>query len=360
MEWIVLILFVAAGVQMYRLKKNPELKAKYDKENKETIESLKSVFKPSKKENTTTVSLKVENIEDDTGDNFEGWFYDEVEDYVPINKTFKIKYKDGNGNITNREIYIKKFGKASFGGFILAHCFLRDANRTFRTDRILECIDGETGEYIKDTSNYLQEIYFNSEAYKEFQEQQKRREEKEIASNYLSEFLNKYDNLLKILVYIVRCDGSYNSREKAIIKELFENLEDDNELLTDKMLHKVLLDYTLPSIQAFKINLDKFIKENKYPQIDLVDIAANIISTQSTVHPNEQEVLDYFTKKFNIKNIDKKLKHDPKTNYDGITCPHCNSNYVHKKDKRIFKNHTNQRYQCQECNKIFSLKIEDE
>lgn len=52
MEWIVLILFVAAGVQMYRLKKNPELKAKYDKENKETIESLKSAFKPSKKEKT--------------------------------------------------------------------------------------------------------------------------------------------------------------------------------------------------------------------------------------------------------------------------------------------------------------------
>lgn len=56
MEWILLILFIVAIVQMYRIKKNPELKAKYDKENKEAIESLKSAFKPSKKEeikNTT-------------------------------------------------------------------------------------------------------------------------------------------------------------------------------------------------------------------------------------------------------------------------------------------------------------------
>ncbi len=65
MEWIVLILFVAAGVQMYRLKKNPELKAKYDKENKETIESIKNVFKPSKKEeNGISFEVNVTSMKD--------------------------------------------------------------------------------------------------------------------------------------------------------------------------------------------------------------------------------------------------------------------------------------------------------
>ncbi len=307
--------------------------------------------KKRKKEKTNQIKTKVKIEEKD---NFEGWFYDEVENYVPINKTFNIKYKDGNGNITKREIYINKYGKASFGGFILAHCFLRDENRTFRADRILECIDCETGEYIKDISKYLQEIYFNSQEYKNFLEQQKKKEEKEIANNYLDEFLNKYDNLLKILVYIVRCDGTYNSREKAIIKELFEKLEDNNELLTDKMLHKVLLDYTLPTIQSFKINVDKFIKENKFPQLNLINIVHNIFSTQKIIHSNEQEILEYFGKKFDVKNIYKELE------VSAVLCPYCNSSYVHKKDKRIFKNHTNQRYQCQKCKKIFSLKVNNE
>ena len=335
MEWIVLILITAAGIQFYKKRK------------------------ASKTENSN-INIKVGKFSEKEKDSFEGWFYEEVNEYIPINKTFKIKYKDAKESITNREIYINKFGKASFGDFILAFCFLRDENRTFRTDRILECIDGETGEYIKDVSKYLEEIYFNSDAYKEFQELQKRREEKEISKKYLDDFLSKYDNLLKILVYIVRCDGTYNAKEKAIIKELFENLEENNELLTDKILHKILLDYTIPTIQSFKSNVDKFIKENKYQQINLVDIAANIISTQSVIHPSEQEILDYFSKKFNIKNINEKLEYEPKINLSSIACPHCNSNYVHKKDKRIFKNHTNQRYQCQECNKIISLKIENE
>ena len=42
------------------------------------------------------------------------------------------------------------------------------------------------------------------------------------------------------------------------------------------MLHKVLLDYTLPSIELFKINVDKFIKENKYPQLNLINYYHNI------------------------------------------------------------------------------------
>jgi uncharacterized membrane protein YwzB len=324
MELIILILIISVIVYFYKKKR--------------------------KKKKVYQIVSRVQNKEND---NFEGWFYDEVQNYVPINKTFKIKYKDGNGNTTKREIYINKYGKASFGGFILAHCFLRDENRTFRADRVLECIDCETGEYIKDVSKYLQEIYFNSQEYKDFVEQQKKKEEKEIANNYIDEFLNKYDNLLKILVYVVRCDGTYNSREKAIIKELFEKLEDGQELLTDKMLHKVLLDYTLPSIELFKINVDKFIKENKYPQLNLINIVHNIISTQKSIHSNEQEILEYFEKKFDIQDIHE----EPGVNT--LLCPYCNSSYVHKKDKRIFKNHTNQRYQCQECKKIFSLKVED-
>lgn len=276
MEWLVLILIVAAGVRFYKKRKISNQDNILIKENK---------------------SFEVKKYYDKDSDNFEGWFYEEVEDYIPIKKSFKIKYKDGKDNITNREIYINKFGKAPFGGFILAHCSLRNGNRTFRTDRITECIDIESGEYINDISRYLEDIYLNSEEYKNYQELKRKREDREVSKKYIDEFLNRYDNLLKILIYIVRCDGTYNAKEKAIIKELFEDLEEDNELLTDKILHKILLDSPIPTNRSFKINVDKFIKENKYPQINLIDIAQNIISTQKNIHPNEQEILNYFSKK---------------------------------------------------------------
>lgn len=257
--------------------------------------------KKKKKYNRSTVTFETTFSKSTTKldkDSFEGWFYDEVKDYISINKYYKIKYKDANNNLTNRKIYIKKYGNSSFGGFILAHCELRNENRTFRIDRILECIDDETGEFIENISLYFQNIYLNSEEYKNKIENEKYKQEKEISQKYHDEFLAKYNTLLKIIIYLVRCDGSFNAKEKAIIKELFENLEEDNKLLTDKFLNKVLSNISLPTERIFKISVNKFIKENLYPNIDLVELSNNIIATQKTIHPSEEEALKFIIEKY--------------------------------------------------------------
>jgi len=234
--------------------------------------------------------------ESDDKDSFEGWFYEDVYDYIDCKKTFKLKYKDAKGKVTNRTIDMYRLGEISEGFFILAYCRLRNENRTFRTDRMLECIDMETGECISDIKQYFSDLYYNSEQYKEIKEWREKQEEKAIQEEYYEEFMQKYAVLLKVLMYIVRCDGTFNQREKAIVREIFENLENNNELMTDKMLNRIYKNVDMPSYKSFQHSVSKLLND-KSIGIDLLQITKNIIATQKNIHENEEQVLKYLENK---------------------------------------------------------------
>jgi len=42
-----------------------------------------------------------------------------------------------------------------------------------------------------------------------------------------------------------------------------------------------------------------------------------------------------------------------------INCPQCNSTHLNKKGKRTLQNKIVQRYQCQSCNRIFTIPLDD-
>ncbi len=83
-------------------------------------------------------------------------------------------------------------------------------------------------------------------------------------SIYEGEFQEKHATLLKVIFYIVRADSTFNKQEKVIVKELFEKLEENNQYLTDRFLEYVYRKLKVTSIQAFKLNVNKFLKSNEY------------------------------------------------------------------------------------------------
>lgn len=332
------------------------------KENKSRQEKDKKTLSPINLKMTVTKNYgsngyEIEHYEENK-DSFEGWFYDEVPDYMELDKVLRIKYKDANEKVTERTIRVRKFGKAYFGGFILSHCYMRESSRTFRTDRILECVDNDTGEVIADVSQYLINIYKSTPRYKQMIK-------KEQEAEYYYMFTKKYEVLLKVLAYIVKCDGTYNVKEKAIVKELFDELEKDNELLTDKMLTKVFKDTPLPTFRSFQVNVTKLISNNEF-EFNIVEFSENVIATQRSVHSREAELLLYLEKKFSIDGLSsrvyekvKGIKAEQKKYFKSDkVCPNCKSDHVTKKGQRVLKKGKIQRYQCQGCAKVFSEEID--
>jgi len=306
LNFIALAIVAYALYRLYVYFRYPE---KFEKQKQQARAKLKEDLKKIKNSISDTddtnddVSFEL-NVEtfysNSNNDSFEGWFYEDVYDYIDYKKTFKIKYKDAKGNVTRRTIDMYKIGEIEDGFFILAHCRLRKGNRTFRTDRMLECIDMDTGEVLYDIDTYFSELYYNSDEYEEIKEWRKREEEREIKEEYYEEFMQKYAVLLKVLMYIVRCDGTFNQREKAIIREIFENLENNNDLLTDKMLNRVYKNVDMPTYKSFQNSVSKLLKDESI-DIDLIDIAKNIIATQKSVHENEEQLLKYLENKLSNK-----------------------------------------------------------
>lgn len=72
---------------------------------------------------------------------------------------FEITYADADGVITERVIRVQEVRGENGFTYIDAHCFLADAKRTFRGDRILSMKNHRTGEQIRDPSKFFAMFY---------------------------------------------------------------------------------------------------------------------------------------------------------------------------------------------------------
>lgn len=211
-------------------------------------------------------------------DHWEGSFWD-VTDPRTVHAKLRFGYTDGAGKQTERRVAVSRFGGLGPDTLVIGRCHTRNATRTFRADRIESCIDEETGEVIEDVRLYLQEKYDASPE-----------KTKEILFN--SEF-----DVLRIMLFIGKADGQLRAAEKTVIRNACVAITNDNRL-TDEMIDDMFSGMGVPSIQAFRLAVGRLAKRDPATQAILVSAAEKIIATQKTIHPAEQEALDYMRKRF--------------------------------------------------------------
>lgn len=214
---------------------------------------------------------------DSDRDNWEGSFW-EVQDPFPVKAALRIDYEDATGRRTQRTVDVRQCGPYLDCSLLIAHCRLRNATRTFRTDRILRCIDEETGEIVSDVQSYLRNRY---EASPEF------------ARDKL--FDEEYDTL-RILLYVGKADGQLRAAERAIIRDTCRVLAADSRI-TDDLIDEMFAALDVPTIHAFKLAVGRLSKAPSAGRMALVKAAEDIVATQKTVHPAEQEALEYMRKR---------------------------------------------------------------
>ncbi len=280
----------------------------------------------------------------------EGYFYGKVDENLiaDINHDFHILYEGG----IEFDAAVIRLGKEKFTNryFLLIRNLENDEFAGLYVDKIIEMFDLETGESILNLQKYFDDIYEKELL------RQRERERKRIQKENIEKFIDEYSDLLKALVYIAKSDGTLNAKEKSILIETLENFDSsvqDPAKIIDKVVKNHLY---FTSYNSFAYHMKKII--DKYSEIDFLDYAEKIISTQKKIHTDEQKILDYLSKAYNREyslNYEKEFKAN-----HGVNCPHCHSKHTIKKGKREYKDHINQRYECQECGKIFSIKQEKE
>lgn len=109
----------------------------------------------------------------------------------------KIKYKDQEGNISER--WIDVCGSEGDGDTLLhCYCWKHKEPRQFRTSRILECVTDE-GTFIDKPGIYFKTLF------------------KDSPFNHLERLLKERKELFTILVFLARMDGAFRKAEKDFI-----------------------------------------------------------------------------------------------------------------------------------------------
>ncbi|OCL99532.1 hypothetical protein AAX29_00573 [Aliarcobacter thereius] len=273
-----------------------------------------------------------------------------------------LHYRKENGEISNRTVDVTSYKKTDFAdsSYIYGYCHLRNEYRTFRVDRIKSLADGKTGEIIKDIKSYFIKKYESSIYYK------------------MDCLFEKYKEIFRVLFYIAKADGSYLKAEKIVIRDAVRKLTNDSSL-TDENIDDMMSMLDVPTFNAFKVDV-KIINKKKL-SIDIFKIALDIVNTQNKVHTKEREALEYMAENLDnvskddivykadlveqlkkqkaLEKLEKEIKYKDRISEPKKECIGCNSKNTLKKGTRRLKNHSMQRYQCNDCGKVFSEKIEE-
>jgi tellurite resistance protein len=250
-----------------------------------------SATSPSPKLKQYEIPIKITVSYDDSGygrqprenidkDEWEGSFW-EVAQPLPAKAKLRLNYTDGAGRKTERTVDVRQFGTLGTNSLLIGHCNMRDATRTFRSDRIESCIDEETGEIVSDVRLHLQTKYDQSP---------------DSAKDQLLD--GEYDTL-RVLLYVGKADGQLRAAEKSVIRDTCIQITDDSRL-TDSAIDDLLANLDVPTLQAFKLAVGRLAKRDQAAQTVVMTAAEKIVATQKTVHQAEQEALDYMRKRFAI------------------------------------------------------------
>jgi hypothetical protein len=207
--------------------------------------------------------------------------YRDVYDQFDFSYKLRIGYIDGDGKSTKRDITVNSVEMYNGDGSLGAYCHLRKGQRTFKMDRITECVDLETGEFIDDVYKYLKSKYEQS------------------PDKTLRDFAQNQQDILRVLEYIARADGQFRKEERLLIYDALRKLANDDRITDD--MFKNAMEYTdSMSAQAYKLAITRLSSKSDHIKQIINNTAKAIVATQKTVHSSEQEALDYITKKWGI------------------------------------------------------------
>ena len=209
-------------------------------------------------------------------DAWEGAFYD-VPAQRSSNKMVRIRYRDGSGSATERVVHVRAFEPQGRDGLVIGRCYLRNATRTFRFDRMARVVDEETGEIIPDLQKALNTEWEASPA------------------PIMDKLFDEHRDVLKLLLYMAKADGSMRAAEVKVIAQHCAALTGD-ERITPELVKALLRSVDVPTIVGFTRTYNKLRRERPEVAQGAAQACKAIVATQKSVHPAEQAALDVLDK----------------------------------------------------------------
>lgn len=193
---------------------------------------------------------------------------------LPAKGRYQINYEDQRGLKTERDIEVKRVHECGGKYAIDAHCFLRNAHRSFLGERITKAINLDSGEIVEDLAG---------DEIAQYGESGEGRALSAIDKEWMG---------IAVLVFVCRADGQMRKAERAIVAEYLKRHCPDVQL-DDTDLDSAIKALGEPDHKEFKrIVRDLKAAGERDRLTDLLDCAKRIVGTQKNVAPMEKAALE--------------------------------------------------------------------
>lgn len=189
-----------------------------------------------------------------------------------VGMDFSLKYENVKGEKTKRIMTLNTVEKSDAGDWSMkGHCHKRNAERTFRADRIHELTHMGTGEIFADAQVFLAGL---------------------VGASPVSKTLRAAMPSLQVLAFLAWCDGDFHKRERAVIEEWAARFVKDKPEADRVEAHADLAKFMaapFEDTQAFYTAIDRFEKG------DIEDLKALISTVRHIVDADDRLANEEFS-----------------------------------------------------------------
>lgn len=194
-----------------------------------------------------------------------------------------LRYQKTNGEVTPRDFDVTSFqrgvGDDAQHCWFSGRCHTRKAYRTLSSKGVLECVDRETGEIIRDVAAFLNAKYAAS------------------PEKVQDDILAEHWPALEILRYVAAADGRMMAPERQIILEFIRE-HDPAGALDGGALDKLVRDMIPPSQREFHDLVKGLVSADKSYGASVLDASKRIVATGKTVRDEERLAIEYMARHF--------------------------------------------------------------
>tara|TARA_R110002072_G_scaffold113009_2_gene242427 strand:- start:2219 stop:2725 length:507 start_codon:yes stop_codon:yes gene_type:complete len=159
-----------------------------------------------------------------------------------------------------------------------AYCHLRHAYRSFRTDRVIRCVDLETGEVVKDVAGHLRNRHTKS------------------PSRVLEMLMRNQRDVIRVLGYLARVDGPFDDATSKIVADYVAGLASDENVTPSIVVHASAL-VGKTTLRGFKAAVGRVVNSGSVNPILFAGCCRDVAEADGKITTKEQEALDYIDRR---------------------------------------------------------------
>lgn len=218
-------------------------------------------------------SAEETNSEAEEKDNWEKFDFYRAK-MLPAKGRYRINYEDQRGFKTERDIEVKRVHECDGKYAVDAHCLLRNAHRSFLSERVAKAVNLDTGEIVENLAGDAIAQYADTG------------EARALSA------INKEWMGVAVLVFVCRADGQMRQPERAVVAEYLKRHCADMSL-DDGDLDSAIKALGEPDLKEFK-RIIRDLKDagDQERLTDLLGCAKRIVETQKSVAPMEKAALE--------------------------------------------------------------------